>query len=301
MTSPLGIHAVLRRRVGRGKLSPSSANTSVHALLPPSRPPLAIRTLQGKQSHKLTVRQRQYALELLARHPHEPSKIVEQIRQQVGVVLTVNAIKSLRAGHEAEIAQMRAEWLGALPALTPKDRIEELVALLELKGRALFRVACATCVGRGIVNVVLTKVEAKAAGEGAEKVKPASCPACRGRRWVMDADAGKALKVLKAAGGRLLPSVFVGVEELAEKLPLDVPTELLDDFTGLLTKIREEMGDAWSPKERGQVSDPGAAGQQQTVVVLAGDTAGYVARLRALREKPVLDAAPTNGDGKEPA
>lgn len=244
----------------------------------------------AKKTHKLTVRQRLFVLELLARHPHAPTKVAELVRQGTGVALTPPTLTTLAKRHAVEVQALRDAWLGRVPCASPRERVVELLALVELKTRELFRLPCPMCLGQGSVRPAAQLATAHAA-EAPVAIPPVRCPTCRGRQWVLDEAVEAQLRALHAAGGRILPSVLLELDELAGLLPVTVPSVALAELQGLIKDVRAEMGDAWSPRERTAAPDAAGTGQQVTVV-FAGQHSTYVERLRALRAAP-----PALGDG----
>ena len=133
------------------------------------------------------------------------------------------------------------------------------------------------------------------------------CPVCRGLRWVLPDGVEAALAALDG-------------DVRLETLPAGLLGRLTDTqaarLQGIAAQIREEVGDAWSPRERGQT--PGGDGDGGRHLHLHGADAVKAAALAldALREaraapperiveiyraRAGLAAAPGNGAGGDGA
>jgi hypothetical protein len=102
-------------------------------------------------------------------------------------------------------------------------------------------------------------------------------------------------RVLRATGGD------VRFETLPAQPPV-VDPEGLEACRDILRQIREEVGDAWSPREQSTKPDGSLVGGDVNTVVITGSKAEYIAKLRAMRGAPPLppptvEVSPASGHG----
>ena len=273
------------RRGGRGKPA-----------LPSKRKPLT------KTSKKLTVAERDYALECLAKG-WPPSKVREALRQRGAPDVTVSNIASYRKTNAEELLQRKDLWLKSLdgkPLTQKADRLTELLRQYEQLVIAEMRELCSTCMGAGMV---VAAPELKEQGEATGKTV-VICSECRGRKWRLP-DAARALvRSLRIEGAPVL------LDTLPE-LPEDASPKLVELRLAVIKAIQEEVGDHWSLRDRGQTGDEGGG---QHLHLHAGDAEALRGMLEMVRALPaerrvalyggreggaaVVTARQKTGDGK---
>lgn len=228
------------KRKGRGRQK--------KALPPPTRP-------QGSKGRR-PVAELDTILEYLARG-WPPALTRDRLRQDYGIEISREALKDYRKTHAEEIGKRRETWLADLrgePLANRRNRVRELARLYAAALLQAYREACQTCVGQGVVL--------EAAAQGGQAA-PRRCESCRGRKWVV---APEVTAYVEALDGD------VRLETLPQLPPAPTPgwTERLD---GLLVQLRQEVGDHFSPRDKGQVSEEQPRG---TLVFVGTDAARAV-------------------------
>lgn len=117
------------------------------------------------------------------------------------------------------------------------------------------------------------------------------CEVCGGRKWIVPA---AVQQVVIATGDD------IRLDTLATRPPA-VDPEGLAALRDILRQIREEVGDVWSPREQAG-ADTHVHGDVNAVVI-TGDKAQYIAKLRAMRgapplPSPTVEVSPNSSGGK---
>ena len=251
---------------------------------------------------KLTADQRVQMLDWLGRG-WPPSRVRDALREAGGPTIALPTILGYAKRHPEEIAQKRQAWLAKLrdePLANIRDRLRELLKMYGVGVLAQYRELCPQCGGEGTLPVLRTpKDEQGRVVRGAEPIRgTVRCETCRGRKWVLP---DSVQRVLRATGGD------VRFETLPEQPPA-VDPEGLEACRSILRQIREEVGDAWSPREQSTKPDGSLVGGDVNMIMIAGDKQSYIAKLRAMRGAPPLpppsvevSPPPAGGNGGPPS
>jgi hypothetical protein len=202
------------------------------------------------------------------------------------------AILGYRKRHPDEIRQKREAWMAELrgePLAPVRSRLQELQASYALTILNLYADLCEDCGGRGTFPTLQRPTDSRGRPlKRAEKVEMVPgvrrCPTCRGRGRVIPADV---LMLLQAAEGDFRLAMLTAP-------PAHVDSTVLADLRGILRQIREETGDAWSPREQSVKPDGSLVSGDVNMVVIGGNKEEYIAKLRQLYEAPTLPAAPAD-------
>ena len=221
-----------------------------------------------KQTHKLSLDERALLIKVIARHGPRWTLVTQVFRQLTGQEIHPETAKRQARNRPEEVRKAKDAWLaelrGAYPLAIPTDRVGELSHQYGMCIRSLFRVPCATCLGSGIIVDQHTG-------------NPLACPACFGRKWTLPAEIQPLLRRLE---GDIRFETIQAVEELWALVPVDVNLDLFTKMQDLLTAIRAECGDHWSPREK----NTNAEHQSQTnVVVLASSDPRWREQLKAMQ------------------
>lgn len=234
---------------------------------------------------KLSVEQRSQVLDWLARG-WTLIRIQHALIEAGGPQISHQALSAYQKRHPEEIRQKRDRWIAELrgdPLAVPRDRVRELLKMYGVGVLSQYRELCPDCGGDGVLPVLRTpKDERGRTIRNAEPVKGNTrCERCRGRKWILPVEVQR---VLAATGGD------IRFETLPDAPPA-VDPEGLDACRDLLRQIREEVGDAWSPRENATKPEEHTSGGVN-MVVITGNKEEYIAQLRALRGAPPLPALP---------
>jgi len=250
--------------------------------------------------HKLSVEQRNQVLDWLARG-WTLSRVQLAVQEAGGPRIAHQTLSGYQKRHTEEIRQKRDKWIAGLrgePLAVPRDRLRELLKMYGVGVLAQYRELCPQCGGEGTLPVLRTPMDDQG-GEvrGAEPILgEIRCETCRGRKWVLP---DSVQRVLRATGGD------VRFETLPAQPPV-VDPEGLEACRDILRQIREEVGDAWSPREQSTGPDHKTESTVNMIAVV-GNKQEYIARLRAMRGAPPLPApvdvspTPENGNGGPPS
>jgi len=260
---------------------------------------------------KLTLAQRLQVIEWLAWG--WPAAKVQRALVEAGCPkVSLVAIGYYRKTHKGEIEAAREAWHKGVrdePLAHVRPRVREYVRQYGLCCLAQVAERCLTCGGTGTIPSLVVPVDAagkpakvpSTGGAGrripAEPVKATRrCETCKGRRWVVPADYQRYVALLEGD---------VRLETLPE-LPPGISGEWMDRAADRLAKIREEVGDHFSPREKGEAPEGGAAGDRH-LHLHAGDVAGLTKLLEQIRTMPAEHAvaiyqtpprAGAGGDGR---
>ena len=245
---------------------------------------------------KLTADQRVQVLDWLGRG-WPPSKVRDALREAGGPTLALPTVVGYLKRHAEEVAMKRAAWLAKLrdePLATPRDRVRELTRMYGTGVLAQFRELCPTCGGDGTLPILRRpKDEQGHAVRGADPVKGTiCCETCRGRKWILPAAVQRVVETTRGD---------IRLDTLPERPPA-VDPEGLEALRSILCQIREEVGDAWSPREQSTKPDGNHVSGDVNMNVVGGDKQSYIAKLRAMRGAPPLppltvEVSPTPGHG----
>jgi hypothetical protein len=228
--------------------------------------------VKGDSVRKLTVEQQDYVLDCLGKG--WPPPVVRAKMRELGMPdVTTVTIRSYKTTRAEEIEARRVRWLAKLrgePLAEPRDRLRELRYLYAQMIMAELREPCPGCVGAGQTTITEKK--------GKTEVKRQQvCPACRGKKY-------------------LLPeAVIMLVKELRGDVRLETLIPLLEAIPGatpkfneraaeILRQIREETGDAWSPRDQGKVPDAVVDGGQHVHFHGAETVEAVLRGLKAVQE-----------------
>jgi len=262
--------------------------------------PLA-RRHAAANGHKLSVEQRNQVLDWLARG-WTLSRVQLAVQEAGGPRIAHQTLSGYQKRHTEEIRQKRDKWISGLrgePLAVPRDRLRELLKMYGVGVLAQYRELCPRCGGEGTLPVLRTPMDDQG-GEvrGAEPILgEIRCETCRGRKWVLP---DSVQRVLRATGGD------VRFETLPAQPPV-VDPEGLEACRDILRQIREEVGDAWSPREQSTGPDHKTESTVNMIAVV-GNKQEYIARLRAMRGAPPLpppsvevSSPPAGGNGGPPS
>ena len=249
---------------------------------------------------KLTLAQREQLLGWLGRG-WPPSKVRDALREAGGPTIALPTILGYAKRHPEEIAQKRAAWMARLrdePLANIRDRLRELAKMYGTSVLSLYRELCPTCGGDGTLPILRAPVDDQGREvRGAELVKGTfRCETCRGRKWILPESVRR---VVATTGDD------IRLDTLPERPPA-VDPEGLEALRSILRQIREEVGDAWSPREQSTGPDHKTESTVNMIAVV-GNKQEYIARLRAMRGAPPLPApvdvspTPENGNGGPPS
>lgn len=259
-------------------------------------PPVSLST--RKRSHKLSVDELDKVIECLSRRLPRPI-VRERLRQEHGIDVNLDRLTAYQESHAEEIEKRFQRWLASLrdkPLTTPKERVVERLAQYRARLMAICRVKCERCLGAG---VVLRKVKK-------DVVVSEICGICKGRKWVLPAYVREAAKTL---GGDLRLETFL------DQMPVEhLSLADLEQLGAILDAIGRELGDHWSPKDRGEAPEGGeehkhlhlhggaAVALAEAFRTLLAAPSGQVVELyKALAGKPALpvEGDRDNGGGQE--
>lgn len=238
-----------------------------------------------KQTHKLSLDERALLIKVIARHGPRWTLVVQKFRQLTGQEILPETAKRQARARPEEVRKAKDAWLaelrGAYPLAIPTDRVGELSHQYGACVRSMFRVPCQTCLGSGIITDQHSGL-------------PLSCQTCLGHKWTLPAEIQQLLRRLE---GDIRFETIHAIDELAALIPVDVNLDLLTKMQELLTDIRAECGDHWSPREKTTTADH----QSQTnVVVLASSDPRWRDQLRAMQADahvvPAQKAIPATTD-----
>ena len=170
---------------------------------------------------------------------------VRRLATDFGITITTSTLYKTggyKDVYQDEIAQRKALWYADLkgePLTEPRNRVRELARLFGAQVRELCKEPCAQCLAKG---TVLVDRKGASALDGKSLLVEVRCSACRGLRWALPKTALKGVEVLGSD---------VRLETLPGALPR-VTDKSLERLGALLAQIREEAGDAWSPRDKGQ-------------------------------------------------
>ena len=250
---------------------------------------------------KLSLAQRDRVLDWLGRG-WAPSKIRGALRDAGWPLVAHTTILGYAKRHPEEIAQKRAAWMARLrdePLANIRDRLRELTRMYGTGVLAQFRELCPTCGGDGTLPILRApKDEQGRAVRNADPVKGTiRCETCRGRKWILP---DRIRRVVAATGDG------IRLDTLPERPPT-VDPEGLEALRSILRQIREEVGDAWSPREQSVKPDGNHVSGDVNMIMVTGDKQEYIAKLRAMRGAPPLppptlevSPAPGHGNGGPP-
>ena len=163
---------------------------------------------------------------------------------------------------------------------------------------SLYRELCPACGGEGTLPVFRQPTDAQ--GRPTASAKPrrelTRCETWRGRKWVLPEE----VQAVRAATGG-----DIRFETLPTQPPA-VDPEGLGACRSILRQFREEVGDAWSPREQSTTPDGAHVTGDVNMVVISGDKQEYIAALRKLRGAPLpppsveVSPTPAGGNGGPP-
>jgi hypothetical protein len=198
------------------------------------------------KKNRLTVEQRSICLDYLSRG-YSLAMTVKKLRQEQGISITSWTLRDYKKSHKDELPQRKQQWIASLreePLATPRSRIRELSNLYAACLLSNYKQLCPTCIGTGVTM---------------KQKQPVVCVKCEGKKWVLS----KAGEQLHKAKGDALSF------ETLDELPPALSQEWTDRMLEILSKIREETGDVFSPKEKGEVGPTSI--EQQHLHIHAGD------------------------------
>ena len=251
---------------------------------------------KNPRTQKLTIAERDYMLECFAKG-WPPAKVREAMRQR-GILNTPTLVSVAGAArtNAEEIAQRKARWYAQLrgePLAQPRDRLRERIKMYNLCILGQFREACPGCGGEGKVPALVPPVGADGKPLVAAKGQPGPplasvnrrCDICKGRKWLLPPEA-LALEIVLERDVRL---------DTLPALPPGGSGEWLDRARDLLGEIREEVGDHWSPRDRGQT---GGESSGQHLHLHAADAEVLRGMLEMVRALPAERRVALYGGGR---
>ena len=234
---------------------------------------------RSSKERKLSVSQQDYLLDCLGKG-WPPALCMQKLREAGAPDVTTANIRAYRKSKETEIAERRAKWLSQLrgePLAEARDRLRELRYLYAQMVMAELREPCPGCVGTG-----QTTITEPAKGGKKETKKQQVCPACRGKRYRLPEDV---IELVNALRGDVRLETLI---PLLRTIPGASP-KFNERAAEILRQIRDEVGDAWSPREKGTA--PGVAEDGgQHVHFHGAETVDAVLRgLKVVREMSSAD------------